>query len=168
MRYLILSSLLIVMLVIPASCRLQYSFTGAQVGTATSISVAYFTNNAPLNNPVLSQLFTEKLKTKFVRETSLKLVEEDGDMQFSGRITDYNVAPVAIQQNVTAARNRLTITISVKFVNKTDPKYNFEKSFTNFEDFNANESLSAKENELINLICDKIVQDVFNAAVINW
>lgn len=163
----ILFLLLITLATVPG-CKVDYSFTGAQVGTAQTISVQYFQNNAPLNNPSLSQVFTEKLKDKFVRETPLKLIDAEGDMQLSGRITDYNVSPVAIQQNVTAARNRLTITMQVKFVNKTDSKYDFEKSFTNFEDFDATKSLSAEEGNLVNIICDKIVQDVFNAAVINW
>lgn len=150
------------------SCKVNYSFTGAQTGTAETVSVTYFTNIAPLNNPSLSQSFTEKLKDKFVRETPLKLIDEEGDMMLSGRIVDYTVTPVAIQQNITAAQNRLTITIQVKFVNKTNSKYDFEKTFTNFEDFDATKSLSAVEGELVGLICDKIVQNVFNDAVINW
>jgi len=147
---------------------MNYSFTGAQTGTAETVSVKYFTNIAPLNNPSASQTFTEKLKDKFVRETPLKLIDDNGDMMLSGKIIDYNVSPVAIQQNVTAAQNRLTIAIQVKFVNKTDSKYDFEKTFSNFEDFDATKSLSAVENDLVNTICDKIVQNVFNDAVINW
>lgn len=151
-----------------SACKVNYSFSGAEIGTAQTVSVSYFNNIAPINNPGLSQVFTEKLKDKFVRETPLKLVDDEGDMMLSGRIIDYNVAPVAIQQNVTAAQNRLTITIQVKFVNKTDEKYNFEKNFTNFEDFDAVLSFTSVESDLVNLICDKIVQNVFNDAVINW
>lgn len=161
-------ALIILFLPILNACTVSYSPNGAQIGTASTISVQYFGNQASLNNPVLSQVFTEKLKTKFIRETRLKLVDDEGDMQFSGQITGYNVAPVAIQQNVTAARNRLTITINVKFVNKTDKKYDFEKSFTNFEDFDAGASLTSVENSLIDIITEKIIQDVFNEAVINW
>lgn len=151
-----------------SSCKMNYSFTGAQTGTAETVSVKYFTNIAPLNNPSVSQTFTEKLKDKFVRETPLKLIDDNADMMLSGKIIDYTITPVAIQQNVTAAQNRLTIAIQVKFVNKTDSKYDFEKTFSNFEDFDATKSLSAVENDLVNAICDKIVQNVFNDAVINW
>lgn len=150
------------------ACKVSYSPSGAQIGNAQTISVQYFTNVAPLNNPTLSQTFTEKLKDKFVRETPLKLVDANGDMQLSGKIIDYAINPVAIQQNTTAAQNRLTITMQVKFVNKTDSKYDFEKSFSNFEDFDATKNISAVEGELVNVICDKIVQDIFNQAVINW
>ena len=159
--------LLATLLLLAQACGI-YSFSGAQIGTAKSISVQYFTNVAPLNNPNLSQTFTEKLKDKFIRETPLKLVDRDGNMQLSGKITDYTVSPVAIQQNVSAAQNRLTITMQVKFVNKTDSKYDFEKTFSNFEDFDATKSLTAVEPDLVNTICDKIVQDIFNEAVINW
>ncbi|MDX5320031.1 MAG: LPS assembly lipoprotein LptE [Bacteroidota bacterium] len=163
-----LMTILGVVLMLPMACKVNYSFSGAQTGTAETVSVAYFTNVAPLNNPALSQVFTEKMKDKFVRETPLKLVDSEGDMMLSGKIIDYNVSPVAIQQNVTAAQNRLTITIQVKFVNKTDSKYDFEKTFTNFEDFDATKSLNSVEGDLVNAICDKIVQNVFNDAVINW
>ncbi len=160
--------LILTVFLMQSSCKMNYSFTGAQTGTAETVSVKYFTNIAPLNNPSASQTFTEKLKDKFVRETPLKLIDDNGDMMLSGKIIDYNVSPVAIQQNVTAAQNRLTIAIQVKFVNKTDSKYDFEKTFSNFEDFDATKSLSAVENDLVNTICDKIVQNVFNDAVINW
>lgn len=150
------------------ACTVGYSFSGASTGDAETISIQFFRNNAPLNNPLLSQVFTEKLKDKFNRETKLKLIDDNGDMQLSGSITDYAVSPVAIQQNVTAARNRLTITMQVKFSNKTNPRFDFDKSFTNFEDFDANVSLASVEGDLVNTICDKIVLQIFNEAVINW
>ncbi len=167
MRAFILA-LVVLSLSLVQACKVNYSLSGASTGTAETLSIQFFKNNAPLNNPLLSQVFTEKMKDKFNRETKLKLVDENGDMQLSGQITDYNVAPVAIQQNVSAARNRLTITIQVKFVNKTNPRFDFDKSFSNFEDFDANVSLASVESELVNTICDKIVQQIFNEAVINW
>jgi hypothetical protein len=154
-------------LLLSSACGI-YSFSGAQIGTATTLSIQYFPNKAPLTAPQLSQVFTEKLKSKFVRESSLRLIEKEGDMQISGYISSYEVTPLAVQSNITAAQNRLTITIQVKFVNLTDEKYNFDEVFSNFADFNANVNLSSVESALIEEICDKVVQEVFNKALINW
>ena len=61
---------LIVLLSIPAlqSCGV-YTFSGAQTGQAKTISIAFIQNKASLVSPTLSQMFTEKLKDKFIRET---------------------------------------------------------------------------------------------------
>lgn len=145
-----------------------YSFTGAEIGTAKTISIEFIQNKASLVSPTLAQVLTEKLKDKFIRETTLKLVEENGDMQISGSIIDYNIAPVALQGTTQAALNRLTIRSNIKFTNKTDEKYNFEDVFQNFTDFSASLNFSTQERELNNQVVDMMVQDIFNKAVINW
>ena len=150
-----------------SSCGI-YSFSGATTGTAKTISIEFIQNKAALVSPTLSQQFTEKLKDKFLRETTLKLVESGGDMQLSGTIVDYAIIPVALQGTTQASQNRLTIKSNIKFVNKTDEKYNFEQVFQNFTDFDANANFSSREREYNDLVIDMMVQDVFNKAVINW
>jgi hypothetical protein len=93
-----------------------YSFSGASISPdIKSVTIDFFPNHATIVQPVLSQAFTEKLKEKFVTQTSLRLIEKDGDLHFEGSITDYNTQPIAIQGTQTAALNRLTITVSAKF-----------------------------------------------------
>ena len=88
-----------------------YSHTGASVPPdAKTFSVQYFPNFSPIVAPTLSQILSEKLKQKFINETQLKLSETDGDLQFSGKITDYRTAPVGVQGDQTNTVNRLTIT----------------------------------------------------------
>src|SRR6478609_7584340 len=75
-----------------------YSFTGASVSPdIKSVTIAYFPNRASIMQPSLSQVFTEKMKDKFVSQTNLTLVKSSGDLQFDGFITDYNTAPTAIR-----------------------------------------------------------------------
>ncbi|MGI8893850.1 MAG: LptE family protein [Bacteroidia bacterium] len=146
-----------------------YSFTGASISPEVkTVAIQYFPNNAPIVNPNLSSAFTEKLKDKFVSQTNLNLVDSPGDLNFSGAITGYSTQPIAIQENETAALNRLTITINVKFVNLKDPRQDFESNFSRYSDYNAQESLTSVEDELVNLINEQLVDDIFNRAVINW
>src|SRR4029453_15181151 len=81
-----------------------YSFTGASISPEIkSVSIAYFQNRATIIQPSLSQVFTEKMKDKFVSQTNLTLVTNYGDLQFDGQITDYTTQPIAIQGNEQAA-----------------------------------------------------------------
>ena len=159
--------LLIIFSVILSGC-ITYTFSGADYGTAETVRINFFDNVAPIINPDLSQVFTEKLRDKFVSQTPLTLVNRSGDMSFEGKIVGYAVKPMEIQSGETAASNRLTITIKVKFVNTTDHKLDYEKNFSWYADFESSSMLSVVESGLIEEITEKIVEDVFNAAVVNW
>lgn len=146
-----------------------YSQSGASIPPeAKTFSVAYIANTAPVIAPTLSQVITERLKTKFINETPLKLTTESGDLSFSGIITDYKTAPVAVQGNQTTSVTRLTITMQIEFENKFDKEKSFKETFSNFADFDASSNFAAIEGELINKVTDGIVQQVFNKAFINW
>ena len=54
------------------SCKITYSFTGANITPdVKTFTVYYFPNRAKLVNPTLAQNFTEKLREKMQRQTSL-------------------------------------------------------------------------------------------------
>lgn len=155
--------------VVVISCKVNYSFTGASIAEdVKTVSVKTFQSYAPLANANLSQTFTEALKDKFISQTSLDLTTKDGDLQFEGAITGYAVTSVAIQGNETAALNRLTITVKVKFVNTKDKEANFETNFSRFTDYESSTNLASIEDELIKDINNQLTQDIFNKAVSNW
>ncbi len=146
-----------------------YSHTGASIPPdAKTFSVSYITNTASIVAPTLSQTFTEKLKTKISNETQLKLTASESDFHFSGKITDYKTAPVAVQSNSINAVNRLTITVSITLENRLDEKKNYTETFSGFADYSATQNLSAVENELIIQVSDLIIQNIFNKTFVNW
>lgn len=159
-----------VFLVIANSCTIKYSFTGASIPPGTeSVSVADFPNMAPLVNPTLSNTFTEALKDKFMTQTSLQLIQQNGDLQFEGSIVDYSTKPMAIQAGSDqAAQNRLTIAIKVKFSNAKDPKADFDTRFSRYADYDSSKSLQEVEDALVEEIVDQLIDDIFNKAVVNW
>ena len=161
--------LISVILLISAGCRVKYSFTGASISPdVKTVSIQYFQNNASLVVPTLSKTFTDALKDYFTSQTNLSLVNRNGDLNLEGSITGYSVQPVAIQGNETAAQNRLTITVNVKFSNKKNEKQNFETSFSRYQDYSSAQSLIAVQDDLIKQIDDQLVQDIFNKSVVNW
>ena len=101
-------------------------------------------------------------------QSPLSLSETNGDLQFEGSVTNYVVAPMAIQSNETASLTRLSITIKIKYTNTLEPDLNFEKSFTKFADFAATESLFAVQEDLWKQINDQLAQEIYNASVGNW
>lgn len=167
----ILTSLLLIPFIL-AGCKVSYSFSGASISADTkTISVAYFPNRAPIVNPTLSQELTEKLKDKFISQTSLNMVSGEGDLSFDGEITGYDIKPIAItggDQSDRASLNRLTVTVKVRFVNEKDPTKNFDSQFMAYEDYSSDRGLDAVEGELIPLIIEKLVEDIFNRSVVNW
>ena len=146
-----------------------YSFTGASIAPdIKTISIKYFPNRSSLIQPTLSQAFTEKLKEKFIAQTNLRLINENADLKIEGYISDYRTQPVAIQGTQTAALNRLTISINVKFTNTKDDKQNYETVFSRYADYDAQKSLSEVEQALIEDINKQLVDDIFNKSVSNW
>lgn len=170
-----MNKILAFLLLIPfilSGCKVSYSFSGASISADTkTISVAYFPNRAPIVNPTLSQELTEKLKDKFISQTSLNMVSGEGDLSFDGEITGYDIKPIAItggDQSDRASLNRLTVTVKVRFVNEKDPTKNFDSQFMAYEDYSSDRGLDAVEGELIPLILEKLVEDIFNRSVVNW
>jgi len=146
-----------------------YSFSGASIPPdAKTLSVIYFPNKAPIVQPMLSKNITEALQDKFRSESSLSVIQRNGDLAIEGEITGYDTQPIAIQGNQIAALNRFTLTVNVRFRNKFDEKANFESSFSRYRDYNSSQSLSAVELTLLPSMLEEIVQDIFNKCVVNW
>ncbi len=154
-----------------------YSFTGASISPEVkTISFQDFFNNSPLGPSNMSVIFNEKIKDYFERNTSLTIVDENGDLEIDGTIEDFSLSPVA--PTAEGGRNsqfftgltRLTIRVNATYFNKFDDQFNYEnKSFSFYKDFNQDtEELSSNEQEFLDEIFDQIVLDIFNASVANW
>ena len=164
-----INTLLILMAVCVMTGCGVYSFTGASIpAEAKTVSVQYFPNNANLVNPLLSDQITNTLRDYFMNQTTLDAVADNGDLSIEGEIVDYKTAPTAITGDQVAALNRLTITVNVRFYNRFDESKNFEQKFSQYEDYPSTQDLNSVQNELVETICDKLCEDIFNKAVVNW
>lgn len=151
------------------SCKVKYSFTGASIPPEVkTISIHYLKNTAALVKPTLSMQLTDELRNRFTSQTSLTPVNSNGDFDISGEITNYATSPVAIQGNQTAALNRLTVTINIRFVNKFDEKQNYETIFSRYVDYPSTKPLASVESQIIEEIIGYLVDDVFNKTAVNW
>jgi hypothetical protein len=159
----------VALLVIIPSCKVTYSFSGVNISPEVkTYTVHYFPNRAAIVQAQLSQLFTDALMDKIQSNTSLDLSTAGGDVDFSGEITNYETRPTAITGQETAARNRLTITVRVKYSNLIEPELDYDTSFSRYEDYDASLNLSDVENDLIELIVENLIEDIFNKAFVSW
>ena len=146
-----------------------YSFSGASIpAEAKTVSVAYFPNHAQLVNPMLSNDFSTALRDAMMNQTPLDMVDEGGDLAFEGEITGYSTTPVAITASQTAAMNRLTVTVKVRFSNRFDESKDFEQSFSHYEDYPSDQDLNAVQESLTATIIEALVENIFNKALVNW
>lgn len=147
-----------------------YSFTGGQYSGAKTFSVDYFKPQSALATPLYAQRFTESLKDLLLAQSPLRLTERNGELNYSGSIIDYRTAPIAVQSGAaeTASLNRLTITVKLKYENSLEPELGFEKTFSKFADYDANQDLFTIEESLWSLINEQLTQEIYNASVGNW
>ncbi len=146
-----------------------YSFTGASVPAgAKTMSIQYFPNKADLVEPTLSAVFTNALRDRFTSQTNLKMVEKNGDINLEGEIVSYKITPVAIQGDQTAALNRLTISVNVRYTSKQDPSKDFETTFSQYRDYSATDNFDSIKADLIKKIVDDLTDNIFNKALANW
>lgn len=148
-----------------------YTLSGSSIEpTWQTIKIATFPNYAPqYQNPNLSQSFTNELQDIFNQRTKLSLTSDDNaDLLIEGEITGYQQNAVAIQANEIAGKNRLTMTVRVRYQNNKDESKSFDKSFSAYEDFEATQTLQQAEPNLLDSILEQLTTQIFNAIAMDW
>lgn len=151
-----------------SSCGI-YNFTGTGQIDAETFQVNYFLNNAELVEPGIERTFTTQLQDLIQGQTSLSLTNTNADLVYEGEITQYRISPMTATAEQTAAQNRLYIAINVRFTNRKNPDDDFEKTFSHFYDYPANDQLiGPRLTSALEEIYERITQDVFNASLAKW
>ena len=150
-----------------ASCGV-YSFTGISTD-AKSFQVNFFQNNAELIEPGLDIDFTNALQDLIVNQTNLSLVNSGGEIIYEGEIVEYRIAPMTATAQNTAAQNRLTIGVNVRYFNIQDEEKDFEQRFSFFFDYPADAQLTGStKDEAFEVIFERLTQDIINASLADW
>lgn len=148
-----------------------YSFTGADIdySTTKTFQVNLFENNAPIVEPGIARDFTIQLQDLMLNQTSLDLVNNNGDLVYEGEIVEYYIAPITATSQSTAAQNRLTIAVNVRFYNTNDESKDFEQRFSFYFDYDGAAQLTGSDlDEALDIIFERITQDIFNKSLANW
>ena len=155
--------------IVTCSCgSVSFNMSGASIGNAKTCQVVYFENRADIVNPRLSAQMTDALKDKIQSSSSLRLVNSNADVLFEGEITGYNVQPQQVTASGTAAKDRLTISVKIKFTNSLDSEKSYDKSFSRFQEYTGGTSLSSVEGQLVDDILMELMEDIYNEAFASW
>jgi hypothetical protein len=155
--------------IVLTGCSVKYNFTGAGKIDAKTFQVNYFQNNAPLVQPGIERTFTLKLQEIIQNQTNLNLTNTNGDLLYEGEVTAYNITPMSATADQKASQNRLTITINVRYVNHNKEEDNFEKPFSFYYDYPGDQQLiGANLSSALDVIFERITQDVFNESLAKW
>lgn len=146
-----------------------YSFTGVQNLKAKTFQVNYFQNTANLIEPGFERDFKLALEDLIVNQTNLNLTTTNGELVYEGEITEYRISPTTAQANSTAAENRLSVTVNLRFYDNTNPDEEFEQRFSHFVDFPGSQLLQGSQKDDVHeQIFERITQDIFNATLAKW
>lgn len=153
-----------------AGCSISYTLNGASIDyTKTkSITIIDFPNQAPLVYPPLAQTFTEGLKDKYIRQTRLQIVQDNGDLHIEGEITGYDFTQLAVKEDAYASETELKITIRVRYRNQTNPTDDFEQTFSASRPFSNDRMPQDVQDELCQEIIEELADQIYNATVANW
>ena len=164
-----LKFLLVLLIALTLNSCGPYNFTGTGKIDAKTFQVNYFQNNAPIVQPGIDRTFTLKLQDIVQNQTNLNLVRTNGDLIYEGEITNYTITPMAATADLTAAQNRLTVTVNVRYTNKNKETDNFEKPFSFYYDYPGDQQLlGASLTTALDVIFERITQDVFNESLAKW
>ncbi len=147
-----------------------YSFTGASIpANVSTFQVNRFENTSLLVEPGIERDFKLALEDLIQNQTNLSLVTANGDLVYEGEITGYRISPTTSTSQNTAAQNRLTIAVKIRFFNRKKEEDDFEQSFSFFYDYDANQQLTGSvKTTAHDEIFERITQDVFNASLAKW
>ena len=165
--------LLIITLLLVTSCGI-YSFTGSSIPIGVeTFQVDYFENTAggwpgSTIEPGLDRDFTIALQDLIVNQTSLNLVNQGGDIIYSGEIVDFSVTPMAATAEIKAAQNRLTMAVMVNYENVLNEEDDIEKRFSFYYDFPGNLQVYDIKDAALEEIFERIIQDIFNETLAKW
>lgn len=154
------------------SCRISLGLapiTSIDYSKVKTITIRDFQNVADYVYAPLAIEFNQKLKDMFIQQTQLQLVESGGDLELGGEITGYNQFNESVDASGYSSKVKLTLTVSVTYVNNVDHKDDFEnQQFTAFQTYDSSQLLTDVQDGLITVMVKDITEQIFNSTVANW
>ncbi|MEE9431862.1 MAG: LptE family protein [Melioribacteraceae bacterium] len=148
----------------------SYSFTGSSVPShLKSIAIPFCTDRSGSGEPGMADNFTSTLIEHFISDNSLAVTDKsDADSFLECTITSISDAPTVIKGGENVSARRITIKAHVVYKDFVKKKTVFDKSFSNYGDYeNEGDIISARSNA-IKAATDLITEDILLGVVSNW
>ena len=160
-----------------AACTVSYKFRNASIdyNITKTLYIANFPNQAPLVYPpfdncknYINQEDNEEMKDIFTRNTKLRMVDVNADMEIEGEIVGYELTPMAVQEDAYASETKLTVTVRMRFTNNKVEGKDKEETFSANRTFSSNVMLDQVQDQLTAEIIKELVDQIFNSTMADW
>ena len=152
------------------ACRIEYKFNGSNIDYTQVKTIEI--DNFPIRSTYvwspMQSIFQNNLTDIYARQTKLKQVKRNGDLQLSGEITAFDQYNKGISSDGYSSQVQLKMTVNVRFVNNKKHDEDFERQFTATTEFDASQQLTSVQEELVTQMTKDITEQIFNATVANW
>lgn len=146
-----------------------YSLNGISIPVNVS---TYYVNDFKLRSenapPLIDQIFTQDLVNKINSQTKLVANNTNPDIEFTGEITNFRLQALAPTRDQESSLNRLSISVSVEYINNKDEEAGWKQTFSQNFDFGADQDLLSIQDQAIADIFEQIIEQLFNKAFANW
>lgn len=161
---------LVTTLLVCMGCSISYKFNGASINynEIKTISIDGFPLRSAYVWAPMKSMFDTKLQDAYVNQTKLSLVKRNADLEISGEITGYDQYNKSISASGYSSQTQLKMTVNVRFVNNKNHSQDFERQFTATADYDSSQQLSAVQTRLVEQMIEDLVDQIYNATVVNW
>ena len=148
----------------------SYSFTGASVPDhINTIAIPLVKDRSGSGEPELIDLFTNGLIQDFIDDNTLQIADKvNSDAILECTIVSLNDSPALISGGESVTTRRITVTAQVIYKDLVKRKTVFNKSFSNYADYQSTGDIVSLRKEAIESSIDKITEDILLAVVSNW
>lgn len=146
-----------------------YSFTGASVPKhLKTIAIPLIDDQSGFGEAGLREQFTTELTNMFISDNSLAVADRTtADSILEGIITSVSDAPSVVAQGEAVTKRRITMTVKYTYEDKVLRKKIWEKTFSQWGDYDSGGGLSQRTAGLTDAI-KKISEDVLLETVSGW
>ena len=146
-----------------------YSFTGASVPPhLKTVAIPLVEDQSGIGEPGLRERVTTELTNLFISDNSLEVTDRSSaDAILEGVVVTITDAPSVIEQGEQVRGRRVTLTARFVMKDMKLRKTMWEKTFTNWGDYDSGGGLSQRQTGL-NEAIRKVTEDVLLEAVSGW
>ncbi len=146
-----------------------YSFTGASVPAhLKTVAIPLVDDQSGFGEPNLRENVTRAVTDQFISDNSLQVADRStADAVLVGAITTVTDAPSVVEQGEQVSKRRITMAVRFTFQDMKLRRKVWEKSFSNWGDYDSGGGLSQRQAGLTEAI-RKICEDVLLETVSGW
>ncbi|HEX2788192.1 MAG TPA: LPS assembly lipoprotein LptE [Ignavibacteria bacterium] len=134
-----------------------------------SINIPLFEDVSGFSQPGVKERFTETLKNLVISDNTFQLTDRTlADGLVSGTIKTITDDPLVISGNETVTKRKITITVDVNFQNIKKQRSIWNKTFSNFGEYNSDNTGFSNRDAGVIEATNKICQDILNDLTSNW